>query len=77
MVVGGGMMTAGLGIAAGIAGAALFTPFMRSRLFGVEPGDAATFAAVALLLAAIALVAAWAPARRAARISPVSALRAE
>ena len=77
MVVRGGMATAAIGIAAGIAGAALFTRFMRSLLFGVEPGDPATFATVGLVLAVIALLAAYAPARRAARINPVSALRAD
>jgi len=48
-----------------------------SLLFGVDAHDAATFAAVPLLLIAVALLAAWLPARRAARMDPVEALRAE
>jgi putative ABC transport system permease protein len=50
---------------------------MRSLVFGVEPTDAATFAAVTLLLASAALVASYLPARRATRIDPLTSLRAE
>jgi predicted permease len=77
MVVKGGMTTAAIGIAAGLAGAAAATRFMQGLLFGVEPGDPVTFAATAVLLALIALAATYAPARRASRIDPIIALRAE
>src|SRR5690606_20074037 len=77
LVVTGGLRTAIIGIVAGIAGAAVVTEFMRSLLFGVAPRDPVTFGSVALLLAVIALAAAYAPARRAARIDPLVSLRAE
>ena len=77
MVVGGGMTTALIGIAAGVAGAAALTRFMQTLLFEVAPIDPATFGLIALALAAIALVATYAPARRAAKIDPLVALRTE
>jgi putative ABC transport system permease protein len=66
---------AGAGI--GLAIALAITPLLRSQLYGVEPRDPATLVTVPLLLIAIALVAAWIPARRAMRVDPVSALRYE
>jgi putative ABC transport system permease protein len=65
------------GLAAGLAGAFLVTGFLRSLLYGVSPADPLTFAAAAGLLTAVALAASLAPARRASRIDPVQALRAE
>ncbi|HZP59010.1 MAG TPA: ABC transporter permease [Opitutaceae bacterium] len=65
------------GLAVGL-GASVFTAFtIRKMLFEVPPYDAVTFAAVPALLAAIALFACWIPARRAARVNPIEALRAE
>ena len=61
----------------GLAAAAGVTRLMASLLFGVEPIDVPTFAAVALALTAIALFASWMPARRASRVDPVVALRFE
>jgi len=61
----------------GIAGAWTLTRLLSSALYEVSPSDPATFAAVALVLAASALLACWLPARRAARIDPMSALRCE
>ena len=77
MVVGGGMTTALIGIAIGVAGAAMLTRFMQTLLFEVAPIDPVTFGLTALALAAIAFVATYAPARRASKIDPITALRAE
>lgn len=72
-----GMAVALSGAAIGLAGAFVLTRFMRSLLFGVRESDPFTFAAVAALLTAIALVATYLPARRAARIDPMASLRNE
>ena len=77
MIVSKGMLLAGIGIAAGFVASAALMQFMRGLLFGVSPFDAATFAAVAALLAAIAAISVWLPARAAARVDPVVALREE
>ena len=77
MVMGEGMRLASLGIALGLAAALLLTRTLRSLLFGVSAADPFTFAAITLLLAAAALLACWLPARRAIRVTPVTALRAE
>ena len=65
----------GLGIAIGGAGALAAGSLLTSLLFGVHASDPVTFAAVSIVLAAVALVAAAVPARRAARLDPVAALR--
>jgi predicted permease len=77
LVVRHGMVVALVGVAIGLAGAFTLTRLMRSLLFGVQPTDPLTFAAIALLLTVIALVASYVPARRAARIDPIMSLRAE
>ena len=66
-----------LGSAVGLVGAIGMTRVLRRFLFGVTPTDPVVFATVTLLLVAVALVAAWLPARRATRIDPCVALRAE
>ena len=66
-----------LGIGMGLAGAVGVTRVIAGFLFETEPTDPATFATTVLLLTATALVAAWIPARRAAHVDPVKALRAE
>jgi putative ABC transport system permease protein len=53
------------------------TQVMRSMLFGLSAIDPATYCGVALLLAVVALLACWAPARRAVKVDPMTALRCE
>jgi putative ABC transport system permease protein len=75
MVVGQGMVSVGIGVAAGIAGAFLFTKLLRSLLVGVSAHDPLTFLLAPLVLATVALVASSIPARRASLLDPVLALR--
>lgn len=72
---GGALLLLGLG--AGVAGALLATRFIRGLLYGVPPHDPVTMAVVALVMVAIGVGACWIPARRAARIDPGVALRAQ
>jgi predicted lysophospholipase L1 biosynthesis ABC-type transport system permease subunit len=65
------------GIAGGLGAALVARQALVSVLYGVAPGDAAAFVAVPFLLALVAAAAAWFPARRAARIEPMRALREE
>jgi putative ABC transport system permease protein len=67
----------GIGLAAGLAGSYLATRSLTSLLFGVTPHDATTFVAVSALFIATALCAAYIPSRRATRLDPAVALRAE
>jgi ABC-type antimicrobial peptide transport system permease subunit len=66
-----------LGIAAGLGLAAGLTRLLASFLHGVSPFDATTFIGAPLLLAGVAVLACWLPARRATRVDPMTALRAE
>jgi predicted permease len=75
MVVQSGMLMAGIGIAAGVAGACLFTRLLQTQLYGVHATDPLTFGSIIVLLAGTALGAAYVPARRAARIDPIDVLR--
>jgi putative ABC transport system permease protein len=77
MVVRQGMGVALLGLAAGVLGALATTRLMAGLLYGVSPTDPPTLLAVVALLAAATLLANWIPARRAARVDPLVALRAE
>jgi putative ABC transport system permease protein len=75
--IGQGMRRTVAGIVLGLAGALVLTRFLSSLLYGVRPADPATFVGVSLLLATVALVACYIPARRAATVDPMIALRHE
>jgi ABC-type antimicrobial peptide transport system permease subunit len=77
MVLGEGLGMSSIGIAIGVAIAAVATRPMRALLFGVATIDPLVYAAVSLILVGVAIVASLAPARRAARIDPVVALRSD
>ncbi|HZN02767.1 MAG TPA: FtsX-like permease family protein, partial [Candidatus Polarisedimenticolia bacterium] len=77
LVVGRAMLLTSIGVAAGLAGALALAGAIRSMLYGVGARDPLTLAATALLLGLVALLACWIPARRAARIDPMVALRCE
>jgi ABC-type antimicrobial peptide transport system permease subunit len=72
-----GARVTAVGVVIGIVGSLLLTRAIRSLLFGLTPTDPLTFAAVALLLIAVALLACWVPARHAAKVDPMVALRYE
>jgi len=77
LVVGQGGRLVALGIALGMLGAFGLTRLMSSLLFGVRAFDPATFAAMAAVLWAVAMLASYLPARAAATIDPIVMLRAE
>jgi putative ABC transport system permease protein len=75
MAIGEGMRLVAIGLAFGLAGAAALTRFVRAMLFNVSPFDPTTFTAISAVLAAVALLACYIPARRATRVDPLTALR--
>ena len=77
MVVRRGMAPAMIGVAVGLGASYALTRLMNSLLFGVSATDPLTFTLIALLLGLIALLACWIPARRAAKVDPMIALRCE
>jgi putative ABC transport system permease protein len=77
MILKQGLALATAGVAVGVLGAFALTHAVKSLLFGVTPTDPATFAAVALVLATAAFAACYIPARRAARVDPLLALRTD
>jgi len=77
LIVSRGAMLGLAGVAIGTAGALALSRFIASMLFGVTATDALTFASIAGLLTAISVLATYIPARRAAKMDPVEALRYE
>jgi len=77
LIVQQGLWKGGIGVALGLIGAAIVSQSMTTMLFNVKPTDPAVYAAVSLVLVSVALLASYLPARRAARIDPLIALRDE
>jgi ABC-type antimicrobial peptide transport system permease subunit len=77
LVMAEGLRLTFIGLAVGVAAALPLTGLLRDLLFGVTPTDPATFVAVAALLGLVALAACYLPARRAMRVDPMVAIRAE
>jgi putative ABC transport system permease protein len=77
LVLGQGLLLTLAGVAVGMAGALATTPLIRAELFGIGSADPATYLALTVLLAAVAMAAGWVPARRATRVNPMVALRYE
>jgi putative ABC transport system permease protein len=72
-----GLLLSAIGVVCGLAGSLILTRWMKSLLFGVEPLDPATYAFAIVSLILAALIASWIPARRAAAVDPIEALRSE
>jgi putative ABC transport system permease protein len=77
MALSEGLQIIAIGLATGVAGAAIMTRLFRSMLFGVAPSDPITFVSAAAILAAVALAACYIPAQRATQVDPLTALREE
>ncbi|MBI4500692.1 MAG: hypothetical protein HY700_05975 [Gemmatimonadetes bacterium] len=77
MVLGQALTVAAIGAAVGLVGALADARLLRSMLFEISPTDPTTLVGVSVLLLSVALVAPYVPARRATKIDPVQALRAE
>jgi ABC-type antimicrobial peptide transport system permease subunit len=77
MVVGRGALVALIGVSIGVTAAVVLTRFLTSLLFGVQAIDVITFVGTSAIMLAVALVAAYVPARRASTVDPVQALRTE
>src|SRR5207237_393431 len=77
LVVGEGVALVAIGAALGLAGALTATKLLQSLLFDMTATDPITYAAILALLVGAAIIASWIPARRASRVDPVAALRAE
>ena len=77
LIVGHGLRLSAAGIVVGLAAAAVLTRVMTSMLMGVKPIDPLTYAGMAAVFFAIAALASWLPARRAAALDPTVALRGE
>ena len=77
LVVGQAMTIVAISLVAGVIGAFAATRLLNSLLYGIGASDPVTFIAIMLLVSVVAFLAAWLPARRAMRVDPIVALRAE
>ena len=77
LILGQGMTLTAIGVAVGIAGALMLTRFLTKLLYGVSATDPSTFAMLSFFVLAVALLACYVPARRAAKVNPIEALRCE
>jgi ABC-type antimicrobial peptide transport system permease subunit len=77
LIIGRGMLLAGIGVALGVIGAELLTRSMQAVLYDIRPSDPVTFVQVVMVLLVASLLASWLPARRALKIDPVTALRSD
>ncbi len=75
LILGQGLIMTGVGLAVGLVVAIAASRLLSGLVYGVATTDPATYVVVAMTLASTALIAAWIPARRAARVDPVVALR--
>jgi ABC-type antimicrobial peptide transport system permease subunit len=77
LVVGDGLILCGVGVVLGLPLALASTRVLTSFLYGTKPGDPIVFAGISVLLAAVAALASYIPARRATKVDPLVALRYE
>jgi ABC-type antimicrobial peptide transport system permease subunit len=77
LLLGQGMKLVALGVAIGLATASFMTRLISALLFGVRPADPVTFVMIAFLIAGVAALACWVPARRATKVDPMAVLRGE
>jgi putative ABC transport system permease protein len=77
LIVGQAMSVVAISVVIGLVGAFAATRLLSSLLFGIGASDPLTFGAIVLLIAAVAFIASWLPARRAASVNPIVALRAD
>jgi ABC-type antimicrobial peptide transport system permease subunit len=77
LVVGEGATLVAAGAVVGLVGASLSTRVLQTLLFDLTPTDPTTYVAIVVLLAGAAMLASWLPARRASRVDPLTALRAD
>ena len=77
LILGQGMTLTAIGVAVGIAGALMLTRFLTKLLYGLSATDPSTFAMLSLFVLTVALLACYVPARRAAKVNPIEALRCE